>query len=214
MRFGSFHRIPVWENRRRRRLLIQFRDLIARYEQQLPTSTMGDVYDSEESAQTRGELNRQLAEAELCVARAGISTVVTWTPPAAVGGYVQQVPVLTNLFNLHMHHIPFQSAIDIVDRAIGNYESDEENAWWRTFNPFFWLGLLLDYVAFVPFAIARRAGFQTQKIEDSWIGRTLKFVVWLLTAAALIVSLLQAFGIWDAALIKMGVKHAQPVLID
>lgn len=35
------------------------------------------------------------------------------------GGYVQEVTVITNLFNLHLYQISTQAVFDFVDRAIG-----------------------------------------------------------------------------------------------
>jgi hypothetical protein len=211
MRCGSVRKIPIWENRRRLRMLHAFRkDVLKYFEQAGYDQTFGNCVDTEESEITRSAINRSLDDIDAIIDLTGLGTTITWTPAPAVGGFVQQIPVVTNVFNLHHYQVPHQTLIDFVDRAIGIYKRDQTSAWIRTFNPFFWFGLALDYVASLPFRIARRAGFNPTKIEDSWFGRLVKFVVMILGAVGSLVAILQAVGLLEVALKSVGIQPPNP----
>jgi hypothetical protein len=166
LRFHPYNRIPVWENKRRVRLLQTFRDLVIKHDGELHhDSTFGEIAETDESLPTRQAINLILDGVDKAIDYAGVATTLTWTPPPMVGGYVQQVPVITNLFHLHDFHIPIQQVLDFVDRASGIYTDDQAAAWVRTCNPFFWLGVVFDYLATAPFRLARRIGFTTRRLR-------------------------------------------------
>jgi len=202
MRDLSYRKIPIWENRRRLALLQNFRDLVVKYDDEVspPTGVLGNPFpqDTDASLITRKALNLVLDEISWVLWRAGISATITWTPPGITGGSVQQIPIIPNFFNLPQYQIPNQVVLDQVDRAIGIYTSDQSSSQFRTWNPFFWMGLGLDFVADSAFAIARRSGFDTKKIEDTWYGRMFKFVVWALGALVLVLTLMQQFDLLES----------------
>jgi hypothetical protein len=201
---GSYRRIPIWELRRRLALLRRFSELVVKYDETADYSTWGggQPIDNDESTPIRHDINLILHDVSDAVMQAGINPTLT----AMGGGGGYNIDLIGNVFGLHEHHIPIASLIDYVTRAIGKYQGQETWAWVRTFNPFFWVGLLFDAVVSVPFALARRAGFDTRSAEASVVGRVWKLAGWLLTATATTVTLLQAFGWLDAA--RSAVTHA------
>jgi len=130
---------------------------------------------------------------------------MTYTPPPVVGGYVQQVDLIINFFNLGNFGTGVKEVLDWIDRSIGVYENDKRRAFIRTFNPFFWLGLLVDYIVAIPFSLLAKAGFNRTKIEDSFIGRIAKFVLYVVTLLgallgiiASLLTIVQVLGYLDA----------------
>lgn len=83
---------------------------------------------------------------------------------------------MANLFDLREFHIPPAKVIDGLDRAIGDYQRLERRLYWKMFNPFFWIGWLFLKIIRIPFRILGAAGFDTEKIENSVGGRTIKAI--------------------------------------
>jgi len=150
--------------------------------------------ESEGARRARGETNRLLDECRSIIVLAGVSPIITYVPPPAIGGYVQRIDILTNLFNLHNFEISLDTVFDHIDRAIGVYERDEFRACIRTFNPFFWLGLLLDFIVEIPFSLLGKAGFNKSTIEESLLGRIAKTIMYLVTLLASLLTILQLTG--------------------
>ncbi|MCH8907849.1 MAG: hypothetical protein IH840_12235, partial [Candidatus Heimdallarchaeota archaeon] len=61
--------------------------------------------ESEEARRARVKTNRLLDECRSIIVLAGVSPIITYTPPPAIGGYVQRIDIFTNLFNLHNFEI-------------------------------------------------------------------------------------------------------------
>jgi len=150
--------------------------------------------ESDKAAEARVKINRGLAEFHSIIVLSGLKPVMTYTPPAAIGGYVQRVDLIINFFNLGDFEIGMKEVLDWVDRSIGVYENDKKRAYIRTFNPLFWLGLLVDYIVAIPFSLLGKAGFNKTKIKDSFIGRMAKFVLYVFTLIASFLTILQLTG--------------------
>ena len=99
------------------------------------------------------------------IAAAGVSQLITWTPPPAVGGYVQQIHVFPNLFELDRFQIPHDHAVDFIERAIGVYQSDRPAAFRRTINHLWWLFRGLLWFARIPFVFLGAVGFDAARAE-------------------------------------------------
>ena len=202
-RHRRWNRITVFENQRRAELLRKFAQLIHDYEAAtVPPQGFGEIDPQETPASmaAREAMNRILHDVDEVMTLAGEPAIVQWTPPAMTGGFIQNIPLVLNYFQLHRYQIGPQIVLDHVVRAIGIYEADSSRARFRTFNPFFWLGLGLDIVAGWPFALARRTGFNTSKVEDSLPGRLIRLVVWSLGAVVLFLTFLQLIGFLDSFL--------------
>lgn len=150
--------------------------------------------ESDKARRARVQINRLLNECRSIIVSAGISPIMIYAPSPAVGGYVQRVDIFTNLFNLHTVEISPDAVFDHIDRAIGVYEREQFRAWMRTFNPFFWLGLLLDLIVEIPFSLLGKAGFNKTTIEESLLGRVAKAVMYLVTLLASLLTILELTG--------------------
>jgi len=190
-----YNKIPFWENKRRLERLYEFRDLVNCYADNSNYSWMAESrIESDKAAEARVKINRGLAEFHSIIVLSGLKPVMTYTPPAAIGGYVQRVDLIINFFNLGDFEIGMKEVLDWVDRSIGVYENDKKRAYIRTFNPLFWLGLLVDYIVAIPFSLLGKAGFNKTKIKDSFIGRMAKFVLYVFTLIASFLTILQLTG--------------------
>lgn len=200
-----YNKISYWENKRRLERLYEFRALVNTYADNSELNWKTDSrIESKKAADARVEINRGIAEFHSIIVLSGLKPVMTYTPPAAIGGYVQRVDLIINFFNLGNFEIGMKEVLDWVDRSIGVYENDKKRAYIRTFNPLFWFGLLLDYVVAIPFSLLAKAGFNRTKIEDSFIGRIAKFVLYvfallasLLGIIASLLTIVQALGYLD-----------------
>jgi hypothetical protein len=195
-----YTRILVWENRRRLERLSEFRNLVLAYFENSEAHWMAEERTERPDAQSaRVRINRAMDEMRSIILCAGVRPAIRWSPPPAVGGYVQNVDLVQNLFNLHRFRIPPNHVLDFIDQAIGIYEANARPAFLRTINPLFYLGQLFDWVAGLPFALLGRLGFSRSKAEESRLGRLIKGVLYLVTVAASALTILQLLGYLDSA---------------
>lgn len=141
--------------------------------------------------EARVKINRVMDETHDIILHSGINPTLTWTPPPAVGGYVRNVDLIQNIFNLHGFQIGADEVLDFIDRAIGIYESNHKSSLIRTFNPFFYIGLVFDAISELPFIAIGKLGFNRQRAESSVIGRLVKGVLYLITVMAALLTILQ-----------------------
>lgn len=141
--------------------------------------------------EAREKINRIMNEIQRIIFYAGVQTVVQYIPPAVTGGYIQNIDLIENIFNLFTYKIPQNRLIDSVDRAIGVYENNKLPAFLRAINPFFYIGLLLDLIVRFPFVLIERAGFDGQKAESSLIGRAIKAIFYIISLLAALLTVLQ-----------------------
>lgn len=193
-----YTKIPVWENKRRLSKLAEFRGRLSSYFNNSRADWMEeDRIEGETAQEARVQLNRSMDEVHTIMLCAGINPRVTWTPPATVGGYVQNVDLIQNIFNIQRFSICAKYVLDFIDRAIGVYEANRRKAFARTINPLFYVGLMLDWLGSVPFAIIGRIGFDRDKAESSTIGRLVKGLLYLITVLASALTALQLLGYLD-----------------
>jgi len=81
--------------------------------------------------------------------------------------------------------------LDVIERAIGIYENDRLNALFRTVNPLFWIGLILDYIVSLPFKVIGKVGFNQKKIESLITGRVIKGTLYLIMVLAAFLTVLE-----------------------
>ena len=184
-------KILVWENERRLNKLIEFRELAIEYFNNTHVEWPMDARIEEDTAQAaRIEINQAVPEVHSIIRRSGIDPNLTVLPAPAVGGYVTKVDLILNIFGLDEHDIKPNRVFDIIERAIGIYESNHKSALVRTFNPFFYLGLMLDTISDLPFIAIGKFGFNRQKAKASAIGRIVKGVLYLITVLAAFLTIL------------------------
>ena len=111
-------------------------------------------------------------------------------PPAAVGDHAIEVDLIENIFNLDQFDIGPSNLLAVIDRAIAKYDSNRKAALVRTFNPFFYLGWILDTISDLPFIVIGILGFNRQKIKTSAIGRLVKGILYLTIIVAAVLTIL------------------------
>ena len=201
--------ILPWENNRRLDKLAEFRALVIHYFNNSRAESMVDErIEKPEAGGARVKINRMMDETHDIILYSGVNPSIRYTPPAVVGGYIQNIDLVQNVFNLHRFQITANNLLDFVDRSIGIYESNKRPALLRAINPFFYLGLAFDLVARIPFVLIGRAGFNRQKVEESLAGRLVKGSIYIVTALASLLTVLQLLDYLEP--FKQVVKNVFP----
>ena len=189
--------ITFWGNQRRLTTLQQFRDLVITYfnnSQRTHSLLEEGRSENDVARQARAEINLKVDEISAYVRAADINPAVTVTPAPAIGGYVQHVDLLMNLFLLERHQISPHHVDDFLLRAIGVYKSDESSSLRRTINPLWWVKMLLMGIAHAPFSILSAAGFDADRAERSVLGKLVKGFLVVITAVASILVIADLLG--------------------
>jgi len=193
-----FSSIPIWENKRRLQMLNNFRSLVTTYYDHSNYSWMAEGrIEEDEAKQARTEINLILHDVHKVIIYSGVPTLVQYTPPPVVGGYIQNLDVIQNMFILHQFQMGENSMIDIIDRSIGIYQSDQSSCFRRTINPFWWIGKFFAWLVSLPFKFLGTIGFSQKKAENSLIGKMFKRFLYFITALASLLTILNLLGILD-----------------
>lgn len=187
-----YTKILPWENARCLERLSEFRNLVVEYFNYSKADwRVSDRIEEPKAQEARVKINRMMDEVHDIILFSGVNPTYRWTPPPAVGGYVQNLDLVQNIFNLQPFQIAPTVVLDVVDRAIGIYEGNAKAAFLRAINPFFYIGRVFDFVARIPFLLIGRAGFNQAKAEASLIGRLIKGVIYVVTILASLLTVLQ-----------------------
>ena len=189
---NDYRDITYWENKRRLSRLIEFQNYVVAY---FKIVEMNDSrIENEMAKKYRREINRMNSEIHKIVHASFISPKITWKPPPVLGGHVQDVDVLDNLFTLFQFSIPANMVTDFLERSIGVYKTDQRNSIFRTLNPFWWIGRSLKWFARLPFSLVGAAGFDATKAEDSIFGRFMKIMFMVIPVIASLLAILDYMG--------------------
>jgi len=195
------------ENNRRIGVLSDFYDQFVRY---VSGTTYGWASESPqetpEAREARSNMNRLLDEVSGIMRSVGVPPVLGWSPPPAIGGYSRNIDVIINVFRLHQYQIEPVEVADMLERAVGKYERNYQAALIRTFNPFFWVGCALRWIAGLPFAFLVHLGMPRQRIEGNAIGKMFKGIVELATGLGAIAATLKAVGLLNPLLAWIGIS--------
>ena len=194
-----YSKILIWENKRRFNKLIEFRELAIEYfNNSRPTGWENSSRIQDDAAiEARFKINLVIDEVHSIILTSGTIPILSWTAPAAIGGRAEEIDLITNIFNLNGFQIEPNHVLDFIDRAIGIYQSNHKSACWKTVNPFFYIGVVLDAISNLPFIAIGKLGFNRQKIEASLIGRIFKGVFCIGSWIAIIITILDFFGYLD-----------------
>ena len=152
--------ITFVQNILRRNVLKEYRSLVEKYFQNIDYNEYSrDIIDSGESRDIRKLLNSKNEAIQTIFRDVGITPDVVYTPPPAIGSYIQQINLIDNLFNLQNYDIETQALLDFIDQVDGAYKLDFINSILRTLNPFYWLGKLLEIIASTPESKKKEAAF-------------------------------------------------------
>ena len=207
-----YKKITYWENRKRVKSLSKFRDLVIDYFNNVEYDFL-HIKENQDAIRIRQEINLRLNRVYSYIIYSGVNPEFYYSPPPAVGGIAGNIDLIHNIFNLHTfgaHAIQnlIQNLIDFIDRAIGIYEEDKINSLLRTFNPFFWLERLVDFIVGIPFKFIGKIGFNREKVEASIVGKTIKGVLYLITVGSAFLTILEkldylnGFKLWVHNLLK------------
>ena len=186
-----FNNIPIWENKRRLKLLKEFRDLVIRYFDNSRYSWQAEsLIENDLATETREKINLNLNQVYPILILADVSPVMRWTPPAVIGGYIQDIDTLLNIFNLHKYEISYEEVIGYLDRAIGAYQADQSSCWVRTFNPLWWGNIFLSWIARLPFKFLIEIGFDGKKAEEATLGKLMKGIFYFIPIVAALLTIL------------------------
>ena len=185
-----YTKILIWENKRRLNKLREFRPLMIRYFNNSQVGFGGGRVEESAAKEARREINLLRGEIHSIILNSGIDPSFSWTPPAAVGDDETEIDLIEDIFNLDQFDIGPNNLLDLIDRAIGKYDANRKSAFVRTFNPFFYLGLVLDTISDLPFIAIGILGFNRQKIKTSAIGRLVKGILYLTIIVAAVLTIL------------------------
>ena len=185
-----YTKILIWENKRRLNKLREFRPLMIRYFNNSRVGFGGGRVEDSAAKEARREINLLRDEIHSIILNSGIDPSFSWTPPAAVGDDETEIDLIEDVFNLDQFDIGPNNLLDLIDRAIGKYDANRKSAFVRTFNPFFYLGLVLDTISDLPFIAIGILGFNRQKMKASVVGRLVKGILYLTIIVAAVFTIL------------------------
>ena len=185
-----YTKILVWENGKRLKKLIKFRQLVIKYFNNSPPGLMGQRIEKKDAQEARTEINMDKTEVHSIILNSGTNLIHTYHPPPAVGGRVMDIDLIFNIFDLDQLRVDSKMVLDYIEIAIGKYQSNHKPALVRIFNPFFYIGLVIDAISNLPFIAIGKLGFNRQKAEASTKGRLFKGFIQIVVWAIFI---LQAF---------------------
>ncbi len=185
-----YTKILIWGNKRRLNKLREFRPLMIRYFNNSRVGFGGGRVEDSAAKEARREINLLRDEIHSIILNSGIDPSFSWTPPAAVGDDETEIDLIEDVFNLDQFDIGPNNLLDLIDRAIGKYDANRKSAFVRTFNPFFYLGLVLDTISDLPFIAIGILGFNRQKMKASVVGRLVKGILYLTIIVAAVFTIL------------------------
>ena len=185
-----YTKILIWENKKRLKKLREFRSLMIRYFNNSRIGLGGGRVEESAAKEARREINRLRDEIHSIILNSGINLLFSWTRPSAVGGNEREIDLIEEIFNLDQFDIGPNNVLGLIDRAIGEYDSNRRSAFVRTLNPFFYLGRVLDTISDLPFIILGILGFNREKIKGSVVGRLVKGILYLIIIVAVILTIL------------------------
>ena len=204
---NSYKHILIWENTRRIRILNEFRnDVVIYFNNSTPLGLGDGRSEAPEAVKARQRINLGVNQAQDTIVAAGVTLRMTWTLPPMVGGYVQRIDLIDNLFELDRFQISPNHAIGFIERAIGVYVSDRRAALWRTFNPLWWLWCAFLWFARTPFLLLGGMGFNADSAERSWLGRFFKLIFSFVLLVAALLTILHLMGWLPAAKTLLDIK--------
>ena len=173
-----YKKIPYWENIQRVNILNEFRNLVIDYFSNVEIGRFTGVKGNEKSIRARESINKKINKVHSIIIKSGVNPIIGHS------GGEKKLDLVHGVFVFHKYEIHPSYLIDFIDRSIGVYEEDELNSKLRTVNPFFWLGLVLEFIVNLPFKLIGELGFNQSKFEASSIGKVMKLFLQLITIIA------------------------------
>ena len=194
----TYKQITVFENKKRLILLENFRLHLDTYLNNLKHHYSGGLSENVKAEKEHKEINKLIDEA--CSYIDAIPSIV---------GIIDENNYLTKNLIYNQNIIDrkyfYKSLVNKTERAIAVYKKDSGRAKQRTYNPLFWIALLIDHIVGLPFEALGKAGFNQNRIEVSFMGKLFRYAFYVISY----VSLGVLTYIFIGALIKAGylIKH-------
>ena len=154
--------LTIIRNRHRARELRLFRELVETYFERSERDVNDMPMDWEGAQAARSRINQMLARVIQIVRAAGVGgsagTGAITDPGPALG----RVEVLQRIFSVRTGDGLDQEILDVIDMALGVYEGGRYLAVARTFNPFYYAGTALAFVARLPRRLLAALGLWPQ----------------------------------------------------
>jgi hypothetical protein len=154
--------LTIIRNRHRARELRLFREVVETYFERSERDVNDVPMDWEGAQAARSRINQMLARVIQIVRAAGVGgaggTFAITDPGPALG----RVEVLQRIFSVRTGDGLDQEILDVIDMALGVYEGGQYLALARTFNPFYYAGSALAFVARLPRRLLAALGLWPQ----------------------------------------------------
>ncbi len=173
-----YKKIFVFENIQRHNVLIEFRNNVVKYFNNIKyDSYLGEPTENEIAQKMRYEININFTKISNIIHTSGISTSMHYSPPPAVGGLAADIDLIGNIFNLKRFTINPQYITDMIDRSIGIYKDDFSKSIIRLINPIFYIRTILEIISDIPFWLLGIVGFNQSAAEQAILGKLFRFFI-------------------------------------
>lgn len=197
----NYKHILLWENLFRIQRLASFQKLVHQYFQSAKYDWVVDGRIEDANAkQLRSKINQSINIIASIVESSGVSAIINWSPPPDIGDYTRNIHLIKNIFRLGDFRIGYDTVIDNLDQAIGVYKSNTIWSAIRIINPFFYLNLIFVCISNLPFLAIGKMGFNRNRAESSLLGRLTKALIYMLSAFASLLTIIEVFGGLDKIL--------------
>ena len=142
--------LTIIRNRHRARELRLFREVVETYFERSERDVNDMPMDWEGAQAARSRINQMLARVIQIVRAAGVGGPVVTSAITDPGPAMGRVEVLHRIFSVRTGDGVDQEILDVIDMALGVYEGGKYLALARTFNPFYYAGTALAFVARLP----------------------------------------------------------------
>lgn len=194
----NYKQMTIFENLKRTRTLVKFKKLVQTYYSNLDRGAFGlENTENLIAKRTRSQLNLMLEKVK--GALHSVETYPTAPNERRRAAYEPsgEIDLLENIFSLQQHKMDPQTLVDHVERAIGVYTADRFGASVRTLNPFYWLSILINYAARLPFFIMGGLGLDQDRLEGTALGKLFKGCFRVAVFLALLAGVMHYLGVLD-----------------
>ena len=173
----DIHHIPIWTNRRRIRFLARFRaELRAYFDEVSHQAFPYRLVETERAGELRASLEERNERCRQVVRAAGIRSL-TRVAPGERTGEVVRVDLLRVVFELARYNLAVDEVLSVLEGAEARYRAARGRTWLRTFNPLYWIDMLLGVVEIGALLPVRLVGREPREVARSPAGITLRYLV-------------------------------------
>ena len=177
----TYKQITFCENKKRIELLENFKLHLETYLNNLNHHYGGGLSENKKAEEEHKEINKLIDE--VCPYIEAIPSIVDAVDE---NNYLTKSLIYTQN-NIIDRKYFYKSLANMTERAIAIYMKDSSRAKQRTYNPFFWIALFVDYLVSLPFETLGKVGFNQKKIEASFVGKLIKCILYVFSSILLAV---------------------------